>query len=133
VKDFRTQVVQKPPTPEDVEALLKVGQLAKALRKARAIGWVIPTQEIDAAAAELFRSGRAGELLALIGTPGLQLPFDAQTLLKRAFELHDHHTFLKQVHRLSLSNVFEREIGHSIAAIEARAPQEASAWRRKFS
>jgi hypothetical protein len=56
-----------------------------------------------------------------------------QELSGRALEGHDHHTFLKQVHRLSLSNVFAKEIDYSIAAIKARAPQEAAAWRRKFS
>lgn len=133
MKDFRTQVVHKPPTLADVEILMKEGQLAKALRKARTAGLQIPQSEIDAAAVKMFHSGRAGELLALIGEPGLQLPCDTGTLLKRAFEAHDHHTFLKQVHRLGLGKAFAKEIEHSIVAIEARAPQEAAAWRQKFS
>jgi hypothetical protein len=133
MKDFRAQVVQKSPTLADVEVLLKEGQLAKGLRKARAAGLRVPQHEIDSAAVKIFRSGRAGELLALIGAPGLHLPFDAPTLLKRALDGHDHHTFLKQVHRLGLGNAFAQEIEHSIVAINARAPQEAAAWRRKFS
>ncbi|MCL4852923.1 MAG: hypothetical protein KJZ78_16310 [Bryobacteraceae bacterium] len=80
----------------------------------------------------MFRSGRAGELLSLVGSPSLQLPFDTPTLLRRAFAARDYHTFLKQAHRLGLGEGFEKEIGQAIAAIEARAPREAAAWRRKL-
>jgi hypothetical protein len=132
VKDFRSQVIQRPPTPADVEALLKAGQLAKALRRARAAGLKVPQQQIDAAAEKMFRSGRAGELLAFIGDTGLRIPFDTRTLLRRAFEAQDYHTFLKQAHRLRVREGFEREIGASIVAIEVRAPHEAAAWREKF-
>ena len=133
MKDFRSRVIERPPTLADLEALLKEGQLTKALGRARATGLKVPQQQIDAAAAKMFRSGRAGELLSLVGSPGLRLPFDTRTLLRRAFEAHDYHTFLKQAHRLRLSEGLEKEIGHSIAAIEARAPREAAAWRQKFS
>jgi hypothetical protein len=133
VKDFRSQVVKNAPTLIDIDGLLKEGQLAKALRKARAAGFALPQQMIDATAAKLFRSGRAGELLSLIGSPGLQLPFDTPTLLRRAFEAYDYHTFLKQALRLGAGDGFEREIGQAIAAIEDRAPGEASAWRQKFA
>jgi hypothetical protein len=82
---------------------------------------------------KMFRSRRAGELLSLVGTTRLKLPFDTPTLLRRAFEAHDYHTFLKQANRLKLSEGFEREIAQAIEAIEARAPGEAVAWRQKFS
>ena len=104
----------------------------KAVRTARAAGFALPQQQIDAAAAKMFRSGRGGELLALLGRPGLQLPFDTPTLLRRAFAAHDYHTFLKQALRLGASEGFKREIGQAIAAIEDRAPGEAAAWRQKF-
>jgi hypothetical protein len=132
VKDFRSRVIQRPPTVADVEALLKEGELTKAVRRAHAAGLKVPQQQIDATATEMFRSGRAGELLSLVGTTGLNLPFDTTTLLRRAFETRDYHTFLKQAHRLKVSEGFEREIGQAIGAIEARAPGEAAAWRQKF-
>lgn len=132
MRDFRSRVVQKQPTAADVEALLQKGQITKALRQARAARLSVPQQHIDAAAAKMFRAGRAGELLSLLGSPHVQLPFDAPTLLRRAFEAHDYHGFLKQAHRLGLREGLEGEIGQAIAAIEARAPREAAAWRQKF-
>src|SRR5260370_36080552 len=96
VKDFRSQVVKTAPTVIDIDGLLKEGQLAKALRKARAAGFTLPQQQIDATAAKLFRSGRAAELLSLIGSLGLPLPLDTPTLLRRASEACDYHTLLKQ-------------------------------------
>ena len=132
MKDFRSRVTRVRPTLSDVEELLKDGQLTKALRRARAAGLAVPEEKIAAAATTMLRSGRAGELLSLVGSPGIQLPFDTPTLLRRAFEARDYHTFLKQAHRLGVSQGFEREIGQAIAAIEARAPREATAWRQKF-
>ena len=132
MKDFRSRVTHVGPTLADVEALLKDGQLTKALRKARAAGLTVPEEQIAAAAKTMLRSGRAGELLSLVGTPGLQIPFDTPTLLRRTLEARDYHTFLKQAHRLGVSEGFEREIGQAIAAIEVRAPREAAAWRQKF-
>jgi hypothetical protein len=132
VKDFRSRVTHVSPTLAEVEALLKDGQLTKALRRARAAGLRVPQEQVVAAATVMLRSGRAGELLSLVGTPGLQFPFDTPTLLRRAFAAGDYHTFLKQAHRLGVSEGFEEEIGQAIAAIEARAPREAAAWRQKF-
>lgn len=132
MKDFRSRVTRVSPTLADVEALLKEGQLTKALRRARAAGLTVPQLQVDAAATKMLRSGRAGELLSLVGSPGLHLPFDTPTLLRRAFEARDYHTFLKQTHRLGVSEGFEKEIGQAIAAIEARAPREAAAWRQKL-
>jgi hypothetical protein len=80
----------------------------------------------------MFSAGRAGELLAMIGTVDVKLPYDTTALLIRAFEMRDHHTFLKQVHRLRATAGFESQIQEAITAIEWRAPIEASAWRRKF-
>ena len=132
MKDFRSRVIQKTPTLADVEALLKEGQLTKALRRARAAGLTVPQQLIEAAALTMFRSGRAGELLSLVGVPGLLIPFDTPTLLRRAFEARDYHTFLKQAHRLGVREGFEKEIGQAIATIETHQPREAAAWRQKF-
>jgi hypothetical protein len=68
VKDFRSRVTHVSPTLADVEALLKDGQLTKALRKARAAGLTVPQEQVAAAATTMLRSGRAGELLSLVGT-----------------------------------------------------------------
>ena len=107
--------------------------MAKALRKARAAGVIIPQEEIDATAKAMFRAGRAGELLALIGSVDVRLPYDTTTLLVRAFDSGDHHTFLKQAHRLGVSEELAPRIQEAIVVIERRAPKEATAWRRKFS
>jgi hypothetical protein len=104
----------------------------KALRKARAAGFVIPQEEIDATAKAMFVVGRAGGLLAMISAVDVKLPYDTTTLLIRAFEMRDHHTFLKQAHRLRATAGFESQIQEAITALEQRAPIEASAWRRKF-
>jgi hypothetical protein len=132
MKDFRQQVVRRPPDRSEVTALLRQGGLVKALRRARAAGFVISQEEIDATAKAMFVAGRAGELLAMIGTVDVKLPYDTRTLLIRAFERRDHHTFLKQALRLNATAGFERQIQEAITALERRAPIEASAWRRKF-
>lgn len=132
MEDFRHRVVRRRPDRSDVGRLLRQGQLAKALRSARAAGVVIGQDEIDATAKAMFRAGRAGELLALIGTVDVRLPYDSVVLLRRAFEAGDHHTFLKQAHRLHSSTGLEVEIEQAITAIARRAPKEASAWRGKF-
>jgi hypothetical protein len=63
-------------------------------------GYGILQEEIDATAKTMFGAGRAGELLAMIGTVDVKLPYDTTALLIRAFEAGDHHTFLKQAQRL---------------------------------
>ena len=134
MKDFRLVVTPvRPPERSDVEDLLKKGQLAKALRAARAAGIVVTDDEIDATARKMFLSGRVGELLAMIGNVNVKLPHDTGALLLRAFEVGDHHTFLKQAHRLGMCSGLEGEINKAIGAIEVRAPREANDWRRKFS
>ncbi len=120
------------PGASELETLLEQGQLTKALRKAKAAGLPLSQERIAAAATKMLRSGRAGELLSLVGSPGITLPFDAPTMLRRAFEGRDYHGFLKQAHRLGMIQGLERDIGQAIAAIEAHAPREAAAWRRKF-
>jgi len=132
MKDFRQRVVQRRPDRSEVTDLLRQGQLAKALRRARAAGFVILQEDVDATAKAMFRAGRAGELLAMIGTVDVKLPYDTTALLIRAFEVGDHHTFLKQAHRLGAAAALEIRIEEAITAIERRAPKEASAWRRKF-
>ena len=132
MKDFRQRVVQRPPERSELTDLLSQGQLAKALRKARAAGFVILQEEIDDTAKAMFRAGRAGELLSIIGTVEAKLPYDTTALLIRAFEAGDHHAFLKQAHRLRATAGLENRIQEAITAIERRAPDEASAWRRKF-
>ena len=132
MKDFRNRLVERGPDPEEVRQLLNKGQLTKALRKARAAGIVIRQEDIDAAAQAMFRAGQAGELLAMIGKVGVKLPYDITALLIRAFEVGDHHTFLKQAHRLGAGSGLKIQIEQAIMAIGRRAPNEASAWRRKF-
>jgi hypothetical protein len=133
MKDFRQQVVLRPPDRTEITDLLRQGKLAKALRKARAAGFVIPQEEIDATAKTMFRGKLAGPLLAMIGQSDINLPFDITTLLIRTFEVGDHHTFLKQAHRLRVTAGIESQIQEAITAIERRAPIEANAWRHKFS
>ena len=130
--DFRQRVVQRPPERSEVIDLLRQGRLAKALRKARAAGFVILQEEIDATAKAMFSAGRAGELLAMIGTLDVKLPYATTALLIRALEAGDYHTFLKQAHRLRVTVGLESQIQGAITAIERDAPNEASAWRRKF-
>jgi hypothetical protein len=132
MKDFRKRIVTKKPTVADVEALLREGQLGKALRRSRAVGVPVPQHQIDAVATKMFHSGRAGELLSLVGEPDLRLPFDTPTLLRRAFAARDYHTFLKQALRLGVFDGFEQAIAEAVAAIESRAPLEAAAWRQKL-
>ena len=76
MKDFRQRVVQRLPDQSEVTETLRKGQLGKALRKARAAGLVIPQEDIDATAMEMFRAGRAGELLAMIDKVDVKLPYD---------------------------------------------------------
>ena len=132
MKDFRQRVVQHSVERSEVTALVRQGRLAKALRKARAADFVILQEEIDATAKAMFGAGRAGELLAMIGMVDVKLPYDTTALLIRAFEVGDHHTFLKQAQRLHATAGLENRIQEAITAIEGRAPNEASAWRRKF-
>ena len=132
MKDFRERVVPRLPDRSDVTDLLRKGHLPKALRRARAAGFVIPQGDLDAAAKAMFRAGRAGELLAMIGTVNIKLPYDTTDLLIRAFEVGDHHTFLKQAHRIGVVAGLEIRIEEAITTIERRAPKEAAAWRQKF-
>lgn len=132
MKEFLPQAPPRP-TRSDVNDLLRQGQLAKALRTARAAGLMIPQEEVDATAKAMFRAGRAGELLAMVGAVNVKFPYDTNALLIRAFEAGDHHAFLKQAHRLGAREGLERRIEEAITAIGQRAPMEASAWRRKFS
>jgi hypothetical protein len=132
MKDFRPRVVQRCPDRSEVTDLLRQGQLAKALRRARAAGFVIPQEDVDATAKAMFRAGRTGELLAMIGTVDVKLPYDTTAMLIRAFVAEDYHTFLKQAHRVGAAAGLEGRIEEAITAIERHAPKEASAWRRKF-
>jgi len=88
--------------------------------------------EIDVAPDAMVRNRRTGELLSCIRVLEVRLPFDVATLLRKAFEAKDYHTFLKQAHRLRVRAGFEKEIELAIQAIERRTPPEATAWRRKF-
>lgn len=133
MKDFRNQVVQRPLDHSAVIDLLRQGHLAKALRKARTAGISISQSEIDSTARTLFDAGRAGELLAMIEKVEVNLPYDKEALLIRAFSAGDYHTFLKQAYRLNASRGIEGRIREAIEAVELRAPLEASAWRRKFA
>ena len=132
MEDFRNRVVRRPPERSEVVDLLGQGQLAKALRKARAAGIVISQEEIDDTARAMSRAGCVGSLLALIGTVEVKLPFDATELLIRTFEVKDYHAFLKQANRLGITTGLESRIQEAITAIERRAPREAGAWRHKF-
>lgn len=132
MQDFRQRVVQRIPNRADVNDLLRKGQLRKAIRKARATGIDISQQKIDSAAIAMFRKGRAGELLSMIGKVDLTLPYDVKSLLVRSFEARDYHTFLKQVYRLNESAHHRMRIKYAIKEIERTSPREAGDWRRKF-
>jgi hypothetical protein len=133
MKDFRDRIVLRSPERGEVAEVLHQGHIAKALRKARAAGVVIQQEDIDVTARKMFRAGRASELLALIGTVDVKLPYEVPMLLRRAFEVGDYHGFLKQAHRLGAAAGFESQIVEAIAAIGRRVPIEASSWRRKFA
>ena len=130
MRDFRQRVVQRRPERSEVDDLLKRGLILKALRRARDAGVVIQQEAIDARAKAMYNAGRAGELLSLIGSVEVSLPFDAQTLLSRAFDAHDYHNFLKQAHRLRITAGLEDKIR---AAIDSRPAPEAESWQRKFT
>ncbi len=132
MKDFRQRVVQRRPDLSEITDLLREGKLGKAVRRARAAGFVILQEDIDATAVTMFQAGRAGELLALIGKLDIELPYDMSMLLIRAFEAGDYHTFLKQVHRLDMRVEHEVKIQEAIAAIDRTAPLEARSWRCKL-
>ena len=132
MKDFRQYVVQHRHDQSDIMDLLRRGQLAKALRIARSIGFEIPQQDIDIVAKAMFHSGRAGELLALIGKVDVKLPFDINSLLIRAFKAKDYHSFLKQIHRLGMASYHKVRIRSAIVGIEKTAPLEANAWCKKL-
>ena len=132
MKDFRPRLVARLPGPGLIQELLRQGKLQKAIRKARALGMTLPQTEIDAAARVMVRNHRAGELLSYIGVLEIKLPYDVATLLRKAFEAKDYHTFLKQAHRLHVKAGFETEIDLAIRAIELRTKTEAAAWLRKF-
>jgi len=51
--------------------------------------------EIDVAPDAMVRNRRTGELLSCIRVLEVRLPFDVATLLRKAFEAKDYHTFLK--------------------------------------
>jgi len=132
MRDFREHLKQRRPVKTDVVRALRRGQLGRAVRIAKAAGTVVSQPEIDETAKRLFDAGRSGELLALVGSMEVSLPFDAETLLVRTFEARDYHTFLKQVHRLGVAEQHRNRIQASIEALQRRAPSEASAWRRKL-
>ena len=132
MRDFRERVTQRRPDKSDIDEALRSGQLGKALRKARTAGIAISQTDIEAAARTMFHTGRAGVLLSMVGRVDVSLPFDVQTLLVRAFEGGDHHNFLKQVHRLGMAAQHEDRIKAAICAVQAKAPREAKAWRKKF-
>ncbi len=132
MKDFREQVVQRPVGYSEVAALLHKGQLAKALRKARAAGIILTQTEIDTAANLMFKSGGVGALLAMIGTVEVKLPYSITELFVRTFEVGDYHGLLKQAHRLGVTTALDSMIQEAIEAIERHNPNEAAAWRRKL-
>ena len=132
MRDFRPQLVQRRPTQLEITEILRKGQLKTAIRKARVSGFVIPQEEIDATAKAMFRSGRAGELLATIGKLDIEIPYDTNTLLIRAFDDGDYHNFLKHVHRLGMAPQHRKRIKQAIARIKQNAPLEANSWYRKL-
>jgi hypothetical protein len=129
MKDFRGLVENRAPTPQEIADLLQNGQLSKALRKATAAGINLPQPDIDGAVERMYRSGRAGELLANVGIVLMQ--YDAATLLRRALEVRDYHGFLKHAYRLQRTDMVG-EIESAISAVQQNAPNEAAGWRRKF-
>lgn len=133
MKDFRTILVKREVTDSDLAELLTAGLLAKAFRLAKASKRTISEDDIANAARDLFRKGRTGELLSLIGTMEVVLPFSAQELLLRAYELRDYHTFVKQAVRLGCVAGLETQLSAALAFIGERAPIEAAAWRRKLA
>ena len=132
MRDFRPRLKQRRPGQAEVMETLRKGQLAKALRKARAAGVVVRQEHIDAAALAMFRAGRTGELLAMVGRVNVKLPYDVNTLLARTFETGDYHTFLKQVHRLGMWATQRDQVDKAISTMEKNAPSEAVAWRKKL-
>lgn len=134
MKDFRQQVkaMQRNPSKSEIIELLQKGHLKKAIRKAQVAGLVIPQEEIDATAVAMFRSRRAGELLAMIDKVEIKLPYNATSLLIRAFEVGDYHNFLKHVHRLGMKAQHEERIKEAIKGIEQNAPLQANTWYRKL-
>ena len=132
MRDFRERVTQRPPDKSDIDEALRTGQLGKALRKARTAGIAIDQTDIEATARTMFHTGRAGVLLSMVGTVDVRLPFDVQTLLVRAFEGGDYHNFLKHVHRLGVAAQHEDRVKAAIGAVQAKAPREAKAWRKKL-
>ena len=104
MRDFRERLVQHPPSESQIRSILQKGHLKKALRKARSAGIHIRQEEIDTVAKAMFLSGRAGELLSMDAEIGIEIPYDATTLLIRAFEKKDYHNFLKHGHRLGLAD-----------------------------
>src|ERR1700722_10038842 len=108
MKDFRARVIKKAPNTADIKRFLDEGRLAVGLRNARSVGFEISQHDIDAVAMRMFRAGKIGELLSLSRIPDLHLPIDVRTLLRECFDLRDYHTFLKQVHRLGLADLFQR-------------------------
>lgn len=134
MKDFRQQVktMQRSPSESEIKELLRKGHLKKAIRKARVAGYVIPQENIDTIATAMFRAGRAGELLGMIGKVNVKLPYDATSLLICAFEARDYHNFLKHVHRLGITAQHGERIKEAIKSIEQNAPSEANVWYRKL-
>ena len=132
MRDFGKSLVRRDPDPSLVDEFLRTGQLARAIRRARAARVVIPQPVIDKVARAMFRAGRSGALLALMGVEDVRLPYDELTLLARTFEVRDYHTFLKQAHRLPVGGKLKAQVEEAIAIIEKKAPGEAAGWRRKF-
>ena len=130
--DFRQRVRQRRPDRSEIMDTLSKGQLAKALRKAKSAGVEIGQQEIDVTVSAMFRAGRTGELLAIIGKMDVSLPYDECTLFIRTFEARDYHTFLKQVHRLGVASEHRARIEEAISVVAERAPSEAADWRTKL-
>jgi hypothetical protein len=84
----------------------------------------LPQAEIDAAPDAMVRNRRAGELLSRIRVLEVRLPFDVATLLRKAFEAKDYHTFLKQAHRLRVRARFEKEIELAIHSSDERRQKQ---------
>lgn len=135
MQNFRPHLRPDPqPSLADARELLRKGQLFDALRLADRLGEEPAALEPDlsSCARRMFMGRRCGELLVALATYGVQLPYDARTLVRKAQSYGDHHTVVKNILRLGLQDELRQEIEASIDWIGQRAPTEAESWRGKL-
>ena len=136
MEDFRSRLQPHVETVTKVDDLFRRGELVKAVRLGRRLrvpDEVMRTKTLAAARAMYYRC-LPGVLLSAVFSLQVDVGYDVATLLRRAYECHDYHGFLKQAERFRVGKEFSDEARGAIEKLEEQGQvAQASAWRRKLA